>query len=153
MRLAICVDGVDDESLIEQAVWWATLFEAVEVWCAYTGEAEREVREQWLRHGRRPPPPHGRRGGEDMDREQAEAIAARAVTFLEKAGIQAQPRTLAGRDAGHAVAAATGEGLACLVAAGHREGYGPHAIGHVARFIIDHARGPVIVIRLPAGSS
>jgi hypothetical protein len=146
--LAVCLDGVQDEELISAASGWATRFEWVEVWCAYGDEAARELEHVREHHGRppKPPPPHHNRA--EVDREQAEAIVARGAERMRLAPIEPRQRTLSGRDAGHALAAASGSEVALFLAAGHRGGVGPHSVGHVARFVIDHARGPIIVVRL-----
>lgn len=145
--LALALDGIADEELIDAAVPWISHFERVEVWCAYGDLALRELEHQRERHGRPHPPPHPPHGP-DPDREQAEAIAAHGVELLRARGITASSRVLGDRDPGHALAAATEPSVTVFLASGHRGGFGPKSIGHVARFVIDHARGPVIVIRL-----
>jgi nucleotide-binding universal stress UspA family protein len=157
--LALCVDGVRDELLVEAALPWTGHFARVEVWCAYGDAAARELEHLRERHGRphhppphQPPPRHRpssppRHPEPDPDREQAEAIAARAAGLLAARRVAANPRVLGGRDAGHAIAAASTPDIALFLAAGHRGGIGPKSIGHVARFVIDHAIGPVIVVR------
>ena len=143
--LALTLDGVDDEALIDAALPWTSHFEGLEIWCAYGDRAMRELEHQRERHGRpHPPPPHA----PDPDRDQAEAIAARGIELLRARGLTATTRILGDRDPGHALAAATGPNVTLLLAAGHRGGIGPKSVGHVARFVIDHARGPVIVLRL-----
>lgn len=149
--LALALDGIEDERLIDDAISWASHFERVEVWCAYGDRAMRELEHQRERHGRPhppPPPPRHAPHGPDPDREQAQAIAARGVELLRARGITAQARLLGDRDPGHALAAASNPDVTLLLASGHRGGIGPKSIGHVARFVIDHARGPVIVLRL-----
>jgi nucleotide-binding universal stress UspA family protein len=146
-RIAVCIDGVEDENMIAAAIPWVTRFGEVEVWCAYGDVAEREVQHARDRHGRTPPP-RPRHDDATFDREQAAAIAGRSVALMAQQNVKAAARVISGRDAGHALASASGSDAALLLAAGHREGVGPHAVGHVARFVVDHARGPVIVIRL-----
>ena len=147
LTFALCVDGVDDEALISAAMPWISQAGRIEVWCGYGDEAARELEHIRERHGR-PHPPHHPHEDDVPDREQAAAIAQAAVDLLRERGISATPRTLSGRDAGHAVAAATTREVAVLLGSGHRGGIGPKSIGHVARFIIDHATGPVIVLKL-----
>ncbi len=147
--LALALDGIEDEGLIDAAMPWTSHFERVEVWCAYGDRAMRELEHQRELHGRPPPPAnHHPPHGPDPDREQAEAIAARGIELLHARGITGTTRILGGRDPGHALASATEPNVTLLLAAGHRGGIGPKSIGHVARFVIDHARGPVIVLRL-----
>ncbi|MGH7661806.1 MAG: hypothetical protein ACRENA_12935 [Vulcanimicrobiaceae bacterium] len=144
--LALCVDGVQDEALVAAAMPWTPRFERVEVWCAYGDVAARELAAVRERHGRpHPPPPHHH---DDPDRTQAGAIADATIAALRSHGINATPRVMGGHDAGHAIAAASTPGIALLLSSGHRGGVGPKSIGHTARFIIDHATGPVIVVRL-----
>ena len=147
LTFALCVDGVDDEALISAALPWLSNAERIEVWCGYGDEAARELEHIRERHGR-PHPPHPPHHDDVPDREQADAIAQAAVELLRRRGISATVRTLSGRDAGHAVAAATAREIVVLLGSGHRGGVGPKSIGHVARFIIDHAAGPVIVLKL-----
>ncbi len=74
--------------------------------------------------------------------EQAAAIAERGVELLRRAGFDgATPRTPAGRDAGHALAAASSPHVVLFIAAGHRRFAGPKSVGHVTRFVVDHAPG------------
>jgi hypothetical protein len=145
-RLAICLDGIEDDALVAAALSWIAVFEKVEVWCAYGDLAARELAYIRHAHGRPPPPPP--RAHDEVDRRQAEAIAEGGVALLRAAKVEAQPRILGGRDPGHALAEASGPNVALFLAAGHRGGSGPASVGHVARFAIDHARGPVIVMRL-----
>jgi len=143
--LAVCLDGVEDEALIAAALPWALRFDWVEIWCAFGDLAARELQHLRDRHGRPPPPP---RRHDDIDREQAEAVAERGLALARLANLEAQARILSGRDPGHAIVAASGPDVALLLAAGHQGGVGPKSLGHVARFVIDHATGPVIVLRL-----
>jgi nucleotide-binding universal stress UspA family protein len=146
--LAVCLDGVEDEELVAAAAPWAVRFDWVEIWCAFGDLAARELQHLRDRHGRPPPPPPPHRQN-DIDREQAEAVAERGLTLMRQANLEARAsRILGGRDPGHALAAASGPDVALLLAAGHQGGTGPKSLGHVARFVIDHATGPVIVLRL-----
>jgi hypothetical protein len=146
-RIAVCIDGVEDENVITAAVPWVMLFGQVEVWCAYGDAAEREVQYARDRHSR-PPPPRGHHDGASLDREQADAIARRGVALMAQQNVNAAARVISGRDAGHGLASGSGSDVALFLAAAHREGVGPHSVGHVARFVVDHARGSVIVVRL-----
>jgi nucleotide-binding universal stress UspA family protein len=146
--IALALDGVDDEELIKRALPWIPRFEHVEVWCAYGDVALRELAHQRERYGRHQPPPPPPPHGPDPDRAQAEAIAKRGVDLLHEQNIEATSRILGDRDPGHALAAATSQDVVLFLAAGHRGGIGPKSIGHVARFVIDHATGPVILIRM-----
>jgi len=139
---AFCFDGVDDEGLIAAGKEFLCLFSGFEAWCAYGDDAQRLLGEVAERHHAPPPPHHA-----NVDAEQADAIAKRGVALLAQAGIEAVARIFGGSDPGHAIAAASRPDYVLILAAGHREGSGPKSVGHVARFVIDHARGPVLVLR------
>jgi nucleotide-binding universal stress UspA family protein len=144
---ALCVDGVEDDVLVDAAKEALSACARVEAWCAYGAAAERLMQEILERHhGPRPHPPPGH---PSLDAEQAEAIAGRGAALLAHAGLDARPRVLGGSDAGHAIAGASTGDVLLVLAAGHRREEGPKSVGHVARFVIDRARGPVLVVRLP----
>jgi nucleotide-binding universal stress UspA family protein len=146
--VALCFDGVEDETLVETAKDVLADCPHIEAWCAYGTAVERFIAELVGRHHgpQHPhPPPH-----QSLDAEQAESIAEHGVQLLADAGFAAIARTFGGRDAGHAIADATHPDIVTVLAASHRREIGPKSIGHVARFVIDHARGPVLVLRLPA---
>jgi len=145
--LAICLDGVADDELIAAALPWTVRFDSVELWCAYGELAGRELRHVREHHGRSPEP-HPPHGHDDVDQEQAEAVVARGAVLMRHAHIEPRVRTLPGRDARHAIVAASEPGTTLFLAAGHRGGVGPHSVGHVARFVIDHAGGPIILVRV-----
>lgn len=147
MIAAVCVDGVDDEGLIEAARPFLPFFSGVEAWCAHGDAAQRMIEEVAERHhGPRPPrPPHH----DVIDAEQADLIALRGVALLQGAGFRATARTFGGRDPGHALAAASGPGFVLILSAGHRGGIGPKSVGHVARFVLDHVPSPVLLLRAP----
>ena len=141
---AVCFDGIDDEALVEAASDVVRGFEPVEAWCAYGDEAQRLLDDVAERHHG---PPHFPPHHDAIDAEQAEAIAQRGVALLQRAGFTSVARTLRGFDPGHAIAEASGPDYVVVLAAGHRDGVGPKSVGHVTRFVVDHARGPVIVVR------
>jgi len=142
---ALCFDGVEDEELVDAAKDVLAGCERIEAWCAYGDSAERLVAAALDRHHAPHPPPPGHA---NLDAEQASAIAARGREILADAGFTAAPRTLSGRDAGHALADASDPNVLLILASGHRRERGPKSVGHVARFVIDHARGPVLLLRL-----
>jgi len=147
--LALCLDGVDDEALVRAAKPWFARFERIEVWCGYGDAAARELAHLRERHGRPPaPPPPPHRERDDPDREAAEAIAQKGVALLRSEGSEATSRIFGGADPGHALAEASTPDVALFLSSGHRGGIGPKSIGHVARFIVDHAGGPVILVKL-----
>jgi len=157
--LAICVDGVEDDELIDAALAWTARFDRIDVWCAYGDAAARELAYVRGRHGRPPPERHAPPPGppppphhDSVDQEQAQAIVQRASALLRAHQIDAHERILGGSDSGHALAQASTPDVALFLAAGHGAGTGPRSVGHVARFVIDHAVGPVIVVRLRSGA-
>jgi nucleotide-binding universal stress UspA family protein len=145
--LALCLDGVEDDALIETARDVLTDAPRIEVWCAFGSAVEHFIAEVAGRHHGQhhsPPPPH-----QSLDAQQAKSIAEHGVELLRNAGFSATPRTLGGSDAGRAIAEATSSGVLVVLETGHRREIGPKSIGNVARFVIDHARGPVLVLRFP----
>jgi nucleotide-binding universal stress UspA family protein len=147
MKAALCFDGVDDETLANGAAPLLARFDAVEAWCAYGDAAEQLVEHVRERHHGPPHPHHPPHHHASLDEEQARAIAANGVALLSRHGIAASPRALGGANAERAIAAASDRDIVILLSAGHRGGTGPHSIGHVARFVVDHARGPILVVR------
>jgi len=140
---AMCFDGVDDEALVDAAHELLACAGSVESWCGYGDAAERLLEDVAKRHHAPPHPPHHA----TVDAEQAAAIAERGVALLQRAGFEAIARTFGGHDPGHALATASGPQYVLVLGAGHREGRGPKSVGHVARFVIDHAQGPVLLVR------
>ncbi len=139
---ALCFDGDEDEELIDAALELLPAFERVEAWCAYGDYADQVLQEMEARHHAPHHPPR-----EIADSEQAFAIAKHAVALLAKAGIDATPRGMSGRDPEHVLAEESGPERMLIMFAGHRRGVGPKSIGHVARFVLDHAKGPVLLLR------
>jgi nucleotide-binding universal stress UspA family protein len=108
------------------------------------------------RPDRRPLPPGRVHVPPDQERrlEQAEAageevIVAAAMTAL---GREARSLVLQGRPEQEIVARARVAGAGLVVVAARPYAaptpVGPHSIGHAARFVIDHAPCPVLVIRV-----
>jgi hypothetical protein len=151
LTAALCFDGVEDDAIVAAAQAFLQCCARIESWCAYDDTAERTLEAALARHHGPPPPrpPHH----PSLDAEQAGAIANHGVELLRRAGFTATPRTFAGRDAGHALATQSSPEIVLIIAAGHRPELGPKSVGHVARFMIDHARGPVLVLRLSIASS
>ena len=138
---ALCFDGDDDEALIEAARDILPVFECVEAWCAYGDYADELLDELEERHHA----PHHRH--EIADSEQAFAIALHAVTLLAKIGIEAKPRCMSGPDPERALVDESASERVLILLAGHKGGIGPKSMGHVARYVLDHAKGPVLLLR------
>lgn len=143
MTAAVCFDGIDDEALVEAARAFLPTFATIEAWCGHSHEAGRLLEDILERH-HAPPPPMNHA---TIDVAQAQAIASHGAELLRQAGYDAVTRTFEGRDAGHAIAAASHAGILLIILVGHREDTGPKSVGHVARFIIDHANSPVLLLR------
>jgi nucleotide-binding universal stress UspA family protein len=146
LTAALCFDGVDDEALVDAASELLRGFVRLESWCGYGDAAERFIEDVAERH--HAPHPHHPHDQRTIDAEQAEAIADHGVALLQRAAFSGAARTFAGRDPGHAIAEASDTETVLILGAGHRSGIGPKSVGHVARFIVDHARGPVLILRL-----
>lgn len=105
---------------------------------------------------RRPSPPGRHRLPPDQERriEQAEAAGEEVIlaTAMAALGREAQPMVLRGRPEREIVARAEASraGLVVLAARPYEAPTpsGPHSIGHVARFVIDHAPCPALVVRI-----
>jgi hypothetical protein len=148
MKVAICFDGVDDEALAAALPEFLRDAGPVESLCAYGDAAQRLVEQIAERHHGPAHPQHHPPHHRSLDEEQAAAIARHGCAILERHGVTATARTVGGSNAEHAIAEFSGPNVLLVLAAGHREGIGPRSVGHVARFVIDHARGPVTVLRL-----
>ncbi|HEY9084808.1 MAG TPA: hypothetical protein VIN40_02565 [Candidatus Tyrphobacter sp.] len=148
MKVAVCFDGIEDGALAEAASPFLHGYSAVEAWCAYGEAAERLLEHVAERHHHAPPPPPPGPHHPSLDAEQAASIAAHGVALLQRLGIPASPQTLGGRDPGHALADASDPGVLLVLAAGHGDRVAPRSVGHVARFVVDHARGPTLLLRL-----
>ena len=112
--LAICVDGVEDDELIDAALAWTARFDRIDVWCAYGDAAARELAYVRGRHGR-PPPEHGPRAPPPPERlprrtttaltRRAPGDAAQRAWALLRAHQQSMPTSASWRlDSGHALA-------------------------------------------------
>ena len=143
---------------IVEDTWEATVAEAAaflpadaEVTLLHVAPGDVETLAEGSRHGllgrRRHPPPPGPPGPPEPLRaisdEAAEALLAEA---RERIGRDARTERRRGR-VGHEVAAAA-EGMDLLVLArdGDHSRLGPHSLGPAARFVVDHAPCPVLLV-------
>lgn len=103
---------------------------------------------QFLRRPGHPRPPQVDERALAAERLGSEAILAEAKAHLGREATTFDVRGRPGREV-VARAAATNAGL-LVVAARGRSGpipAGPASVGHVARFVVDHAPCPVLVVR------
>jgi len=132
-----------------QETWQATVEQAsallpgdAEVTLLYVVDVEAQEVARGARAallGRRPPPgPETERVLEQSARELLEAAA----------GLIGRSRSLVrrGRPEREVVAAAAGFDLVCLARDGDRRRLGPRSLGPAARFVVDHAPCPVLLI-------
>ncbi len=83
--------------------------------------------------------------------EHTRAILEATEASLRRRGLSQEPPQIRVGEPGReicAVAAAVAAGLVVLFAS-HRAhaGSGPHSVGHTARFVLDHASCPVLLVR------
>lgn len=93
----------------------------------------------------------GRAGSEpDPERRLVELGGTSAAELLDAAGARlGRPCTLlerTGRVEREVVAAAEGAGLLIVARDGDRSRLGPHSLGRAARFVVDHAPCPVLLV-------
>ncbi|MEU2423391.1 universal stress protein [Streptomyces sp. NPDC007851] len=93
----------------------------------------------------------GRAGSEpDPEPRLAELGGTSAAELLDAAGTRlGRPCTLVertGRVEREVVAAAEGAGLLVVARDGDRSRLGPHSLGRAARFVVDHAPCPVLLV-------
>jgi nucleotide-binding universal stress UspA family protein len=144
MIAAFCFDGVEDEELVNAGRSLLTCFSTIESLCAYGDAAEHLLSDVARQHHGAP---HPRPHHQAIDAIAADGIARRGVSLLEDAGVSATPRTIGSIDPERALADASGSDRVLVLLSGHRGGVGPRSLGHVARFVIDHAHGPVLLLR------
>jgi nucleotide-binding universal stress UspA family protein len=107
--------------------------------------------------GRAPLRPERRANLADAERQQGEAVLAWAEAAVRDAGYRGPiaPHLRAGHPERELVAAAASLGAGVIVLrARERAGpapAGPASVGHVARFVVDHAPCPVLLLRGEAG--
>lgn len=93
----------------------------------------------------------GRAGsGPDPERRLAELGGQSAVELLDAAearlGLPCTRLERTGRVEREVVAAAEGAGLLIVARDGDRSRLGPHSLGRAARFVVDHAPCPVLLV-------
>jgi nucleotide-binding universal stress UspA family protein len=101
---------------------------------------------------RRPLPPHRERAVGEAEREAARTLLDEAAAIARRLGAETYAGTAEG-EPGRVLCALAAEHGCTAVAVGARareaaEGRpGPHSVGHTARFVLDHAPCPVLLVR------
>jgi nucleotide-binding universal stress UspA family protein len=99
---------------------------------------------------RRPLPPHRARAVGDAEREAARSLLDEAAAVARELGAEAYARPAEGEPGRVLCALATEHGCTAIAvgARGVRSDRpGPHSVGHTARFVLDHAPCPVVLVR------
>jgi nucleotide-binding universal stress UspA family protein len=81
--------------------------------------------------------------GDDITAESAKKLLARAAERLQLASTS---QVRHGRVEREVVAAADGAGLLVVARDGDQSRLGPRSLGHAARFVVDHAPCPVLLV-------
>jgi nucleotide-binding universal stress UspA family protein len=146
------VDGAAPDELLGAAV---PLLPAPVVWVpthVVDARARRDL--GFLRGGITGAGPLSRSQQQAIDAATAEhtrAIMDAAEASLRRRGLQLDPPQIRVGEPGReicAVAAAIGAGLVVLFASRRAQAFsGPGSVGHTARFVLDHAPCPVLLVR------
>lgn len=152
LKALLCVDGAAPDRLLEVAV---PLLAYPVLWVPTHIVDVRGRRDLGLLRGRIP-------GAGPLSRSQQEVINAataehtRAIldaaeASLRRRGLRQEPPQIRVGEPGReicTVSEGTGAGLIVLFASRRAHaGSGPHSVGHTARFVLDHASCPVLLIR------
>jgi nucleotide-binding universal stress UspA family protein len=152
LRAVLCVDGAGPDQLLEMAV---PLVARPAVWVPTHIVDVRGRRDLgFLRGGIPGAGPLSRSQQEIIDAATAEhtrIVLDAAEAGLRKRGLLLEPPQIRVGEPGReicAVAAAIGARLIVLFARRRADaGSGPHTVGHTARFVLDHASCPVLLVR------
>jgi nucleotide-binding universal stress UspA family protein len=160
MRLVCCCDGDGSDALIRRSLArLGAVSTLVLVHCIDSGPEHdvHFIQDRVLHH-------HHHHLHERHEAEMAESLQGRAVTILEEAAVAAraagfvgdlQTRALHGRPEREIVHLLGEEGADAVALfprpPARQHGSGPHSVGHVARFIIDHAPCDVLLLRGAGG--
>jgi len=151
-RVVLCVDGAAPEALLEAAVG---LLGAAAVWVpAHVVDTRGRRDLGLLRSGITGAGPLSRSQLQAIDTATAEhtrTVLEATLSSLERRGLAHEPPQIRTGEPGRelcAIAQAVGAALIVLFASRRRRGEsGPHSVGHTARFVVDHAPCPVLVVR------
>lgn len=155
MRVLVAVGPSGDFAWLARL---ATLLPATTAEVCLAHVVDVEARQDWERArqrfiGRPPLPPHRREEVETVERERGRAVLAGAEAVLRRAGYGgAVTRELLANRPEHALVALAAHWSADLMALQARDApshppTGPGSVGHVARFVVDHAPCPVLLVR------
>ena len=149
-RVLVCVAGAEAEPFWERVRALLPDDATVELYHVIDEAPARELDVQFMRRPGHPPPPGFDARARAAETRGSDAILEDAVRALARA---------AGTNVGRgrperAIVEHASESGASLVVLGCRPGElatppEPHSLGHVARFVVDHAPCPVLLVRLP----
>jgi nucleotide-binding universal stress UspA family protein len=152
LRVVLCVDGAAPDELLGAAV---PLLPELAVWVPTHIVDTRGRRDLgFLRSGITGAGPLSRAQQQAIDTATAEhthAVLDAAEASLRRRGVQLEPPQIRVGEPGReicAVARAIGASLVVLLASRRaRAASGPGSVGHTARFVLDHAPCPVLLVR------
>jgi nucleotide-binding universal stress UspA family protein len=149
----LCVAGAETEAFWERARTLLPADAEVELYHVIDDAPARELEAQFLRRPGHPPPPH-------LDARTRAAESRGSDAILRDAGLalgRAAGTTVGRGRPERSIVEHAAEAAASLVIVGCRPGElstppEPHSVGHVARFVLDHAPCPVLLVRLAPDS-
>jgi nucleotide-binding universal stress UspA family protein len=152
LRVVLCVDGAAPDELLAVAV---PLLPELVTWVPthiVDARARRDL--GFLRGGITGAGPLSRLQQQAIDAATAEhtrAVLDAAEASLRRRALQLEPPQIRVGEPGReicAVAATVGASLVVLFASRHGRAFsGPGSVGHTARFVLDHAPCPVLLVR------
>ena len=145
----VCVAGAETEAFWERVRSLLPAGTEIELYHVIDDAPVHELEVQFLRRPGHPPPSHADARARASESRGSDAILGDAARALGRTVTSAVGR---GRPERSIVERAA-ETAASLVVVGCRPGEvstppAPHSLGHVARFVLDHAPCPVLLVRL-----
>jgi nucleotide-binding universal stress UspA family protein len=151
-RVLLCVDGASASQLLTAALPLVTpsaRWQAVHVI-----DARGRLDLGALRHaigGAGPLPPHQVEAIEEAGRQHASIVLDAAAAAFKEHGLLSEPGFVRvgepGREICAAAIAASADLVVLRASRRSRPEPGPRSVGHTARFVLDHAPCPVLLIR------